>query len=305
MATSKSDMVSFEKVRPQLLGLAYRMLGSMADAEDAVQDTFVKWQAKSGDKIHNPDAWLTTVCTNRCLDLLKSAHKKRVDYVGPWIPEPLQTETASTPESDLAQSESLTTAFLLLMERLSPKERAAYLLHEIFGRPYAEVAATLEINEPACRKLVSRAGKHVQSPAARFVPKTPHQDRFLDAFMGALETGSTEVLAGLLSENVRFRSDGGGKTAALGRILYGYDEVSKYTTKILSRLWDHAPVTKLEINGVLGLAIFDGSRFVTAMVPGYAADGKVEDIFIIRNPDKLQRMTHLHQHDLRNGGLWN
>lgn len=305
MPISNSDLVSFEEVRPQLLGLAYRMLGSMADAEDAVQDTFIRWQAKTGMEIQNPDAWLTTVCTNRCLDLLKSAHKKRVKYVGPWIPEPLQTETMATPESELARAESLTTAFLLLMDRLSPKERAAYLLHEIFGRPYPEVAATLGVSEPACRKLVSRAGKHVQSPSSRSVPTTDHQDRFLEAFLNALETGSTDTLAGLLTDTAQLRTDGGGKATAIGRILSGHVDVSKYTAKILGRLWIPSRVKRLEINGVRGLASFDGIRIVTAMVPGYAADGKVNDIYIIRNPDKLKRLLQPLSHDPRSGALWN
>src|SRR3546814_163350 len=147
----------FESRRRQLTGLAYRILGTLAEAEDAVQDTFLKWREADQDAIDNPAAWLTTACTRRCLDLLRSARRRRVDYVGAWLPEPVHTVADDTPESAAELASSLSTAFLLLLERLSPKERAAYLLHEIFDRPYPEVAAALGLHEAACRKLVSRA----------------------------------------------------------------------------------------------------------------------------------------------------
>src|SRR5690606_23833462 len=149
-----ADVAAFEEARPGLRALAYRILGSYAEAEDAVQDTFVKWQAADSERIETPRAWLTTVCTRRCLDLLKAADRARVDYVGPWLPEPVATAAGEAP-AELA--ESVATAFLLLLGRLTPKERAAYLLREIFDHDYAEVAAILRLQEAACRKLVSRA----------------------------------------------------------------------------------------------------------------------------------------------------
>jgi len=300
----RSDRNTFDSLRPRLLGLAYRMLGSMADAEDAVQDTFVKWQAADTAAIANPDGYLTTVCTNCCLDALKAAHRKRVDYVGPWIPEPLQIDTGSDPEADLERAQSLTTAFLLLMERLSPKERAAYLLRVVFGKPYGEVAAALGVSENACRQLVSRAGKHVQAPASRFVPTPDHQQRMLDAFMKAVESGSTEQLSGLLSETVQFQSDGGGKATALGRILEGRGDVAKYVARIMSRLWDGGPVRVCNINGVRGLVLLLDERIESALTLGYDADGRIDRIFIIRNPDKLARLEVPLRHDLKSGALW-
>ncbi|POF33015.1 RNA polymerase sigma factor SigJ [Roseibium marinum] len=299
-----SDSDLFEAVRPRLVGLAYRMLGSMADAEDAVQDTFVKWQGVDKASIASADAFLTAVCTNRCLDLLKSAHRKRVDYVGPWIPEPLHIEAEATPEGDLDRAQSLTTAFLLLMERLSPKERAAYLLYEVFGKSYPEVAATLDIGEAACRKLVSRAAGHLKSPAARFIPTAEHQSRHLNAFVSALETGSTDHLAGLLAESVRLQSDGGGKTAALRRVLEGPDIINRFVSRILGRLWAQGRREILDINGIRGLALFNGSEIETAMTLGYSEDGKIDQVYIIRNPDKLQRLAAPFRHDPRSGALW-
>ncbi|MCK7615616.1 RNA polymerase sigma factor SigJ [Roseibium sediminicola] len=300
----RSDRSTFDSLRPRLLGLAYRMLGSMADAEDAVQDTFLKWQAADTAGIANPEGYLTTVCTNCCLDALKAAHRKRVDYVGPWIPEPLQIDAGSDPEADLERAQSLTTAFLLLMERLSPKERAAYLLREVFGKPYGEVAAAIGVSEKACRQLVSRAGKHVQSPSSRFVPAPDHQQRMLDAFMRAVESGSTEQLSGLLSESVQFQSDGGGKATALGRILEGRGDVAKYVARIMSRLWDGGPVRICNINGVRGLVLLQDERIESALTLGYDGDGRIDRIFIIRNPDKLARLEVPLQHDLKSGALW-
>jgi RNA polymerase sigma factor (sigma-70 family) len=300
----RTDKDFFETQRPRLLGLAYRMLGSLADAEDAVQDTFVKWRKGNTAGVANPEAFLTAVCTRCCLDHLKAAHRKRVDYVGPWIPEPLQIDAGSDPESDLVRTESLTTAFLLLLERLSPKERAAFLLREVFGRPYGEVAAALGISEPACRQLVSRAGRHVRDPVSRFVPAPDHQQRMLDAFLGALESGSPDRLAGLLAETVQFQSDGGGKTAAIRRVLEGRDPVARYVARIVSRLWSGGRLERAGINGLCGLSVRHGDSVLTAMTLGYNANGLIDRIYNIRNPDKLARFGRPLRHDPRSGALW-
>jgi RNA polymerase sigma-70 factor (ECF subfamily) len=185
-----------------LLGLAYRILGSRADAEDAVQDTFIKWQGTDQSEIENPAAWLTTACTRRCIDLARAAHKTRVEYVGAWLPEPIQT---SPDEQDkLALAGSLQTAFLLVLERLTPKERAAYLLHEIFDVPYPEVARTLDMQEPACRKLVSRAKATIDQAKVRHVTPVDRQEQLLAAFEEALAAGSTDRLSSLLSNFLIF-----------------------------------------------------------------------------------------------------
>ena len=254
--TTLSDSELFERARPRLLGLAYRMLGSMADAEDAVQDTFVKWQGTEREHIAKPDAYLTTICTNRCLDYLKAAHRKRVDYVGPWIPEPLQIEAENDPESDIERAQSLTTAFLLLLERLTAKERAAYLLREVFAKSYEEVSEILGIRESACRQLVSRATRFVRSQSARSVPTAEQQDLFLKAFLSAVETGSTEQLAGLLADSVQLRTDGGGKAAAISRVLEG-SVVLNFIVKAISRLWDPRQIIDIQINGVRGWIIYN------------------------------------------------
>ncbi|WP_346907346.1 RNA polymerase sigma factor SigJ [uncultured Roseibium sp.] len=293
----------FEDARPQLMGLAYRMLGVVADAEDAVQDTFLKWQAADLAGIRNPDAWLVTVCTNRCLDILKSASRTRMSYVGPWIPEPLQTETIALQEEDLDRAQSLTTAFLLLLERLTPKERAAFLLKDIFGKSYDEVARTLGMTEAACRQLVSRASKSVRQDQARFTPSVEQQEAFLAAFQNALATGSADRLEELLAETVSLRSDGGGKATAISRIIEGRHLVGKYIARILGRLMTDVRLERREVNGIGGLVTLDGDTVVTAMTIGYAPDGTVDRIYLIRNPDKLRHLTAPARHDPATGGL--
>jgi RNA polymerase sigma factor (sigma-70 family) len=293
----------FEEARPQLMGLAYRMLGVVADAEDAVQDTFLKWQAVDLAAIRNPEAWLVTVCTNRCLDILKSASRTRMSYVGPWIPEPLQTETISFHEEDLDRAQSLTTAFLLLLERLTPKERAAFLLRDIFGKPYDDVARTLGMTEAACRQLVSRAAKSVRQDQARFTPSADQQEAFLAAFQNALATGSADQLGKLLAETVSLRTDGGGKATAISRVLEGPDLVGKFIARVLGRLWAGARIERREVNGIGGLVFLDGDTVAAAMTIGYAPDGTVDRIYITRNPDKLQHLTEPARHDPATGGL--
>lgn len=303
MKTLETKTERFEDARPQLMGLAYRMLGVVADAEDAVQDTFLKWQAADLAGIRNPEAWLVTVCTNRCLDILKSASRTRMSYVGPWIPEPLQTETISLQEEDLDRAQSLTTAFLLLLERLTPKERAAFLLRDIFGKPYDEVARTLGMTEAACRQLVSRASRSVRQDQARFTPSVEQQEAFLAAFQNALATGSADRLGDLLAETVSLRTDGGGKATAISRVIEGRHLVGKYIARILSRLLVDVRLERREVNGIGGLVTLEGDTVVTAMTIGYAPDGTVDRIYLIRNPDKLRHLTAPARHDPATGGL--
>lgn len=297
----KTDI--FQKARPQLMGLAYRMLGVIADAEDAVQDTFLKWQAADLSALMNGEAWLVRVCTNRCLDLLKAASRTRVDYVGPWIPEPLQTETSFSQEDDLDRAQSLTTAFLLLLERLTPRERAAFLLREVFGKTYSEVSQTLGLSEATCRQLVSRGARSIRQEKARFRPSMDEQSAFLEAFQTALATGSPDQLSGLLADTVNLSSDGGGKATALRRVLYGPDQVSRYVAKVFGRLWSNARVERQEMNGIEGLVVWDGDQAVAAMMLGFTEGQGVGNIYIMRNPDKLKHFGRRFRHDLPSGSL--
>lgn len=285
------------------MGLAYRLLGSASDAEDAVQDTYIKWQDVNPVEIRNGEAWLTTACTNRCLDILKSAGRKRTEYVGPWLPEPLQTETVESAEDKLELASSLTTAFLLLLERLSPKERAAYLLREIFDYPYSQVAETLDLKEAACRQLVSRAGRVIGQDTARYVPSIERQQALLTAFQDALATGTASSLSALLSEDIELHTDGGGKVLAALRVLSGRRSVETFIVRVLGRAWSALKIETVEINGRRGLIASEGSRITAALGVGFGEDGQVRQIFITRNPDKLQHLASRTRHQASNGAL--
>lgn len=293
----------FEMARPRLLGLAYRLLGSWADAEDAIQDTFLRWQGVDADDIVNPDAWLTTACTNRCLDILKSAARKRIDYVGPWLPEPLQTQTVDSPEDQHELASTLTTAFLLLLERLSPKERAAYILREIFECPYQQVAETLRLSQPACRQLVSRAARAIGTDTARYVPNAERQDELLSAFQVAISSGSTTALSMLLSEDIELHTDGGGKVQAARKVIYGKQKVEKFVLKVLCQYWPKCELKAAEINGTQGLVVIDNQTIAAVMTVDFRNDGKTQKIFIMRNPEKLRHFAMLAQHDASSGEL--
>lgn len=288
-------LAAFEQARPGLLGLAYRLLGSRADAEDAVQDTFLKWQANDRGGIDNPGAWLTTVCTRHCLDILRSADRTRVEYIGPWLPEPVRTANddtmdAASPEQASALASSLTTAFLLALQRLTPRERAAYLLHEIFDVPYPEVARTLDLQEPACRQLVSRARGHIERSKVRHATPPTRQRQLLAAFGTAIATGSVDALAGLLSDDVRLSADGGGKVSAARRVMHGPEEVLRFIQTGLHAWWATGRLEEATINGNRGFLLHDGDAIVSTVSFAYDQDGLLTDVFIMRNPDKLARI---------------
>jgi len=285
----RQHMQIFEEARPRLLGLAYRILGSRADAEDAVQDTFLKWQEIDRAAIETPAAWLTTACTRRCLDLLKAAHRKRVDYVGAWLPEPIHTASEDNAEEKLALTSSLTTAFLLMLERLTPKERAAYLLHEIFGQPYDEVAETLDMQEAAARKLVSRAKTNIGLEKARHQTPRERQDALLSAFHQAIHGGSVAGLSALLSADVKLTADGGGKVATVLGVLSGKETVLAFIIDRLTEYWANYTWEIGDINGGRGIVLRDEAKneIAATVAFGYDGDGNVDDIFIMRNPDKL------------------
>ncbi|QQP94803.1 RNA polymerase sigma factor SigJ [Lysobacter enzymogenes] len=295
MTHATDDDRLFAQHAPMLTGLAYRILGSRADAEDAVQDTYLKWLDAERAAIDNPAAWLTTACTRRCIDLLRAAHRTRVDYVGSWLPEPIQAELAhasagSEPEAHWTLASSLSTAFLLLLERLTPKERAAYLLHEIFDQPYAEVAKILEIEEAACRKLVQRARGNVEQAKVRHVTPAEQQDQLLAAFETAIVQGRTAPLAALLSQQVALHADGGGKATAAAQAIHGADAVLGFIASVLHPACREDRWTFVDLNGSRGVILERQGRIEAAISFGYDEGGALSDIFIMRNPDKLARL---------------
>ncbi|EFE94839.1 RNA polymerase sigma factor SigJ [Serratia odorifera] len=292
MQTGTSYIAIFEQARPRLLGLAYRILGSRADAEDAVQDTFIKWQQQNADQIANPAAWLTSACSRRCIDLLRAAYRKRVDYVGTWLPEPIQ-QGATLEAENAALASSLSTAFLLMLERLSPKERAAYLLHDIFDMPYPEVAAALDITEVACRKLVSRAKRNVELSQARHVTPDRRQRQLLAAFESAITSGSAAGLMPLLADDIRLTADGGGKVSALLHVLHGMQPVSEFLVAKLGLWWRDCQWQQVVINGGHGFIISQNGAISAAISFAYDRQYRLSDVFIMRNPQKLALLTQV------------
>ena len=253
-----------------------------------MQDCFLKWSAADRDPIDNVPGWLTTICTRRCLDLLRAANRTRVDYVGAWLPEPMHM--ASGPdETDGELAASLGSAFLLMLERLTPKERAAYLLHEIFDRPYGEIAATLEMEESACRKLVSRAKANIDQGKVRHHTPVETQERLLDAFKAAVTSGAPDRPSALLSNDIRLTSDGGGKVRAALEVIAGHRRVLAFL-HMARTWWADYDWADAEINGGRGIILTDQGKPAATISFAYDDAGALRDIFIMRNPDKLGRL---------------
>jgi RNA polymerase sigma factor (sigma-70 family) len=278
----------FARERPALVSLAYRMLGSRAEAEDAVQDTYLKWQEARRSDIHNPAAWLTTACTRRCIDLLRSARRLRVDYVGAWLPEAVHTVPHPEDEQAMSLAGSLSTAFLLMLERLSPRERAAYLLHDIFELPYGRVAEILGVKEAACRKLVSRAREGIGQSRARFdVPPLARQEELLAAFQDAIVSGNATRFAEMLSDDIEIRHDSGGKVSAAIHVLEGKARVRAFIEQFLHRVWKRYRWVVTDLNGARGVLLEKDAAVVTAIAIGFDDRAQAAHIYILRNPDKL------------------
>ena len=278
----------FEAQRSRLTRLAYRMLGSVAEAEDAVQDAWPRWAGANHATIDEPAAWLVRVVTRLCLDRLRAARARRETYVGPWLPEPLIEELAEDP---LERAEDVSVAFLLALQRLSPLERAAFLLHDVFDADYAALAKTLGREEAACRQLLSRARAHLKEARPRFSVPQDEAARLAAAFMDAAARNDTTALAELLAEDCVLISDGGGKRKAALRPLVGRDDVLALIRGLAWRQgWPPSgAIRPARINGYPGVVLEDPEGVQTiAFEPD--GEGHVAAIYIVRNPDKLRRV---------------
>jgi RNA polymerase sigma-70 factor (ECF subfamily) len=281
---------AFREQRPRLFALAYRMLGSAADAEDVLQDAWLRWQAAPAAELLSPAAWLTTVVTRLCLDQLKSARVRRESYVGPWLPEPLPTAGAEPPADPAALQESLSMAFLVLLEQLSPAERAAYLLHEVFDYSHVEIAEMLGLSADHCRQLALRARGHLRERRPRFAPSRERHEHLLYQFLLAVRGGELEPLKRLLSDDVVLRSDGGGKTTAALKPVLGGDRVSRFFLGLARKLERYPMPVEfriLDVNGWPALITLDGGELSRVLL--LESDGAlIHGVFIVLNPDKLQ-----------------
>jgi RNA polymerase sigma-70 factor, ECF subfamily len=276
---------TFEELRPRLFGVAYRMLGSVADAEDAVQEAFLRWRDAPPD-VREPLAWLTTVVTRLCIDQLKSARARRERYVGPWLPEPLVGETAPDASEAAELSDSLSMAFLMVLESLTPTERAAFLLREVFGYGYGEIAELLKITEANSRQLVHRANDRVAERKRRFEADAGKQRDLLARFLFAAATGEMDALVELLAEDAVLYSDGGGAVRAARRPIYGRDKIARFITGVARDVAPDTQTRVVDVNGAPGVFMeSDGKPY--AVITADVADDRVQTIYIVLNPSKL------------------
>jgi RNA polymerase sigma-70 factor (ECF subfamily) len=290
---------SFEPHRRRLLGLAYRMLGSMAEAEDAVQETYLRWHGADRGSVADARAFLMTTTTRICLDVLKSARVRREEYVGPWLPDPVTDTAALAPDAQTELAEDLSVALLLALDRLSPLERAAFLLHDVFDYSFTQVAGALGRNEAACRQLASRARSRVREarPVGSLPARTaasavdPKHAALLSAFVTASRSGELDTLMRLLASEARIVTDGGGKVPAALNVIEGADRVAAFLAGVVRKGWTDDMTVRFDtINGLPGL-IVSGPKGLIQTNAFEIENNVVTAIYVVRNPDKLRHLT--------------
>lgn len=291
MSTDEATGI-FESYRGLLIGLAYRMLGSVSEAEDIVQDTYLRWHQIQHEDIRSPRAWLVTACSRLAIDELRSARVRREQYTGPWLPEPW-IDNRDTPAKQVETDDSVSMALLVVLEKVTPTERAAFLLHDIFDFKFDQIANILNKSAPTCRKLASRARERVRLSASTAIISAKEHARFADAFIRAARQGDHADLIALLHPDVVFHSDGGGKAQAALKIVEGIPYVSKFFMGIYAQ--NHGRTSRMSIthtyfNGAPGLLIHEDNQLVTAFSFDIQ-DNAIRAIFAIRNPDKLRRLA--------------
>jgi len=276
----------FESIRGRLFGLAYRMTGSRADAEDIVQEAYVRWHQAQQRAIENPDAWLVTTTGRLAIDRLRRLKTEREAYVGQWLPEPIVTH--DQPDRHLDLADDLSMAFLNILERLAPEERAAFLLHDVFDVGYGEIASVLEKSESACRQVVHRARERVRSDRRRFEVTESAKAAMLQKFLAAMEARNEQALLALFAPDATWTADGGGKTAAGLHPIAGADRIARLVIGLRERFWAADRTLHVEtVNGETALCMRDGAR-LTATI-SIATDGEhIHAVYAVVNPDKLK-----------------
>lgn len=299
----------FGEYRGLLFGIAYRMLGSVMDAEDILQDSYLAWSKTQPEDIQTPAAFLRTLVTRRCLDYLKSARVRREAYIGPWLPDPLRTgeggrDFAIDPiaeAADLSQDvagnyereellrESLSTAFLILLESLNPVERAVYLLREVFDVEFAEIAGIVEKSPDNCRQILHRARAAVDARRKRFAPPSREDAaRMLEQFLQAVRSGDILQFAGVLADDVRLYADGGGVVTAAMNIIYGREKVAKFQLGVMKFIPPDVRIEAASLNTGPGVVLYTPDGVYSAMSVDFAPDGRIQNVYTMRNPEKLR-----------------
>ncbi|MES1945116.1 RNA polymerase sigma-70 factor [Salinisphaera sp. PC39] len=287
MSPVRDDIGLFDRHRGAMFGLAYRMLGDAAEAEDMVQEAYLRWAGQGRPTPASPGAYFSTVVTRLCLDHLRSARLRRTDYVGPWLPEPLPADEETDP---VERADDLSVAFLLLLERLSPPERAVFLLRQAFELDYADIAAAVDRSEAHCRKLFSRARRSLARETPRHRPTPAEHAELLARFAAAYRDGDMDGLLAVLAPDSTLVADSGGKVPAARRPIHSAERVARFLTRIRPISFRRAQAEFVTLNGEPGLALFENGRARSAIAIEIEA-GRIRGIFIQRNPDKLRRIV--------------
>ncbi|KQR17667.1 RNA polymerase subunit sigma-24 [Cellulomonas sp. Leaf334] len=281
-------MAAFEDVRPRLFGIAYRMLGSVAEAEDVVQDAWLRWQGTDRAVVRNPAAFLTTTTTRLAINATTSAHARRETYIGPWLPEPV--DTSADPALGAERAEALELAVLLLLEKLTAPERAAYVLHEAFAYSYREIAEVLDTTEVNARQVARRAREHLESE--RSAPASPAQQRrLLESFVAAARVGDLDGLERLLVDDVVVRPDGGGEVHASRVELVGAARTVTFLDNILRKYWQDSTLRIVEANGGTALLVTSRAGEPQAILALDGSDRGIEHVYIQVTPSKMRQFA--------------
>lgn len=288
LVTDASEL--FAAHRSLLFGIAYRMLGSVSEADDMVQETWIRWQRQDAAGVDSPKAWLVAAITRLCIDQLRSARRKREEYYGVWLPEPLVEHAAPSPAEHAALADSLTMAFMLMLETLSPAERAVFLLREVFAYDYAEIATMVGKSEANCRQIVRRAKASLPQATPPAAPPSARAQRVVQKFLAATATGDVSDVLALLTNDAAFYSDGGGQVAAARRPIVGAAAVSRFFVKIRPLRPSEVEVKLVTINGRVGALMSSQGRVFNAVAFDLEGDA-IRAIYIVRNPDKLRHLS--------------
>ena len=292
LQTERETMDQFEQYRPLMFSIAYRMLGSVTEAEDILQNAYLRYREMPVGSIASPKAFLSTVVTRLCLNYLQTAHVQRESYLGPWLPEPVLTEhDPQSPTSQAERLESISMAFLVLLERLTPVERAVFLLREVFDYPYSDIAEIVGKDEVSCRQILSRAKKFIAASRPRFTPSTEQHQQLLQQFLDAVSEGDLDGLTQLLASDVTLWTDGGGKVrGAATRTLHGPKVVARFMIAVSQRYIQARFTTEItQVNGEPAILLrVDGHPFSVVSVT--IAQQHIVDIRVIANPDKLRHL---------------
>jgi RNA polymerase sigma-70 factor (ECF subfamily) len=283
---------NFDRYRPLLFSIAYRMVGSVVEAEDVIQEAYLRWQNASEAEVRSSKAYLSAVVTRLCIDHLRSARVKREEYVGPWLPEPLLAEPTPDVADTVALDESLSMAFLVLLESLTPTERAVFLLREVFDYGYPEISRLLGKSETNCRQIARRARESVAARRPRFEHSPEQQERLMQQFVRACSTGDMPALLELLADDVTLWSDGGGKARAALNPIHGSDKVARFFLGVLRKAPPTLAVQPATINGQPGIISYaDGNPLNVLTLD--VADGRIKAVRIVANPEKLRSVPSL------------